>query len=49
MEITLKDNDDNILFSEDISETTSFNVDVPTNVIVSVSGKEHDGGFKISY
>ena len=49
LEITLKDNDDNILFSEVISETTSFNVDVPKNVIVSVSGKEHDGGFKISY
>lgn len=49
LEITLKDNDENILFSEVISETTSFNVDVPKNVIVSVSGKEHDGGFKISY
>lgn len=49
LEITLKDYDENILFSEIVSETTSFKVDVPKNVIVSVSGKEHDGGFKISY
>lgn len=49
LEISVKDTDDNILFSETISETTSFNVDVPEKVIVSVLGKEHDGGFTISY
>lgn len=49
LEITLKDSDKNILFSEVISKTTSFNIDVPKDVIVSISGKEHDGGFKISY
>ena len=37
------------LFSETISETTSFSVDVPEKVTVSVLGKEHDGGFTISY
>lgn len=49
LEISLKDTDDNILFSETISETTSFSVDVPEKVTVSVLGKEHDGGFTISY
>lgn len=49
LEISLKDTDDNILFSETSSETTSFSVDVPEKVTVSVLGKEHDGGFTISY
>ena len=49
LEILLKDADDHIFFSETISETTSFSVDVPEKVIVSVLGKEHDGGFAISY
>ena len=49
LEISLKDTDDNILFSETISETTSFSIDVPEKVIVSVLGKEHDGSFTISY
>ena len=49
LEILLKDADDHILFSKTTSETTSFSVDVPEKVIVSVSGKEHDGGFTVSY
>lgn len=49
LEILLKDTDDNVLFSKTTSETTSFSVDVPEKVIVSVSGKEHDGGFTVSY
>lgn len=49
LEILLQDSDDNILFSETISKTTSFSVDVPEKVIVSVLGKEHDGGSTISY
>lgn len=49
LEISIKDMDDNNIFSETISETTSFSVDVPEKVIVSVSGKEHNGGFIISY
>ena len=42
LEILLKD-------TKTTSETTSFSVDVPEKVIVSVSGKEHDGGFTVSY
>ena len=49
LEISVKDTDDNTLFSETISGTTYFSVDVPEEVIVSVSGQEHDGGFTISY
>lgn len=49
LEISVKDTDDNVLFSETISETTSFIIDVPEKVMVSVLGKEHDGGFTISY
>ena len=49
LEISVKDTDDNVLFSEIISETTSFSIDVPEKVMVSVLGKEHDGGFTISY
>ena len=49
LKITLKDPDENILFSETVSENTSFRVDVPEKVIVSVSGEEHSGEFKISY
>lgn len=49
LEISVKDTDDNVLFSETISETTSFSIDVPEKVVVSVLGKEHDGGFTISY
>lgn len=49
LEITLKDPDENLLFSETVSDDTSFRVDVPEKVIVSVSGEEHSGEFKISY
>lgn len=49
LEISVKDTDDNVLFSETISETTSFSIDVPEKVMVSVLGKEHDGGFSINY
>ncbi|MFR8665012.1 MAG: hypothetical protein ACLVEL_05660 [Ruthenibacterium sp.] len=49
LEISIKDADDNTIFSETISETISFSVDVREKVIVSVSGKEHNGGFTISY
>lgn len=49
LEILLKDTEDNVLFSKITTETTSFSVDVPERVIVSVSGKEHDGGFSVSY
>ena len=49
LEISIKDADDNAIFSETISETISFSVDVREKVIVSVSGKEHNGGFTISY
>ena len=49
LEITLKDPDENLLFSETVSDDTSFRVDVPDKVIVSVSGEEHSGEFKISY
>lgn len=49
LEISLKDTDDNVLFSESIAETTSFSIDVPEKVRVSVSGKDHSGGFTISY
>ena len=41
--------DDKIIFSKTTSETTSFSIDVPEKVIVAVSGKEHDGGFTVSY
>ena len=47
--VLLKDADDKIIFSKTTSETTSFSIDVPEKVIVSVLGKEHDGGFTISY
>lgn len=36
LEILLKDTNDNVLFSKTTSETTSFSVDVPEKVIVSV-------------
>ena len=49
LEISVKDTDDNVLFSETISETASFRIDVPEKVMVSVLGKDHDGGFTISY
>lgn len=49
LEISIKDTDDNTIFSKTISETISFSVDVPEKVIVSVLGKEHNGGFTISY
>ena len=49
LEITLKDPDENLLFSETVSDDTSFRVDVSEKVIVSVSGEEHSGEFKISY
>ncbi len=49
LEISLKDTNGTILFSETISETTSFRIDVPEKVIVSVSGKDHGGGFTIRY
>lgn len=49
LEISIKDADDNTIFSETISETISFSVDVREKVIVSVLGKEHNGGFTISY
>ena len=49
LEILLKDADDKIIFSKTTSETTSFSIDVPEKVIVAVSGKEHDGGFTVSY
>ena len=49
LEISVKDIDDNVLFSETISETTSFSVEAPKKIIVSVLGKQHVGRFIISH
>lgn len=49
LEISVKDIDDNVLFSETISETTFFSVEAPEKIIVSVLGKEHVGRFIISH
>lgn len=47
--INVEDTDEKLLFSETITETTSFQIDVPNNIDIAVIGKSHKGGFELNY
>lgn len=49
LDITVLDTEGNPVFSKQISETSSFDAEVPDQVTVSVKAQGHKGGFDISY
>lgn len=49
LEINVEDTDGKLLFSDTITETTSFQIDVPNNIDIEVIGKSHKGGFELNY
>lgn len=49
LEINVADTDGNPLFSEVVTKTASFRVDVPDRIDIEVTGKSHKGGFELKY
>lgn len=48
LEINVEDTDGKLLFSEIITEKTSFQIDVPNSIDIEVIGKSHKGSFELN-
>lgn len=46
--LAIKDTDSNVIFDEEDIATTSFDVEIPAEVIVRITADNHKGSFQIS-